>query len=675
MDPQSALQHNTVDAPLSRVNPQSTDPQAAIPPTTVAATPSRVDPLSANTLPGLDSPTIHQNPSITTKDTNSTLKPPRARTGTRARVGKVSKPAKKKTVHFMEPESTTYAEATANAGQRRRKAKKNATAIKAAKEEARAKLAATVNRARQAALRIKQNKADAIAISKLNKPTQHLPRRTAKHKHNTRYKTTAEVKINADFANLMTAINQHDTNFINLMTATSAHRCRPPTSTPETWKHSNLPAAAFWTANAVVDPETGLALEYDSLVLGPDGLEWIQAAANEIGRLAQGVKPNMQSGSNTIHFISHDEKPRDRKATYLRVVSSERPHKAEKKRIRFTVGGDRIEYKGKVATPTAELAAVKLLANSVISTPGAKFMTADIKDFYLGTPMNRYEYMRIPLKNIPACIMEQYNLAPLVKNGHVMVEIRKGMYGLPQAGILANNQLVKHLAKHDYHPVKLTPGIFRHKHRPVTFSLVVDDFGIKYVGKENADHLLNALQEKYTITTDEEGKLYLGITFKWDCVNKHVTLSMPGYIKKALERFQHTAPTRPQYSPHACAKIQYGVKMQLTPPPDESDPMTAAEKTRLQELIGVLLYYGRAIDNTLLVALGTLSSAQTKGTKQTAKAMVQLLDYCATNPNAMIRYHASDMCLHVHSDASYLSESEARSRAGDFSTSAISQKI
>ena len=146
-----------------------------------------------------------------------------------------------------------------------------------------------------------------------------------------------------------------------------------------------------------------------------------------MGRLAEGVQPHMPTGSETIHFIDQSEMPEGRKATYLNIMASYRPQKAEKERVRFTVGGDRIDYKGKVSTPNAELTTVKLLLNSTISTKDAKFMTYDLKDFYLETPMNRYEYMRIPVKDIPQDIMEQYNLAPLAHRGHVLVEIRKGM--------------------------------------------------------------------------------------------------------------------------------------------------------------------------------------------------------------------------------------------------------
>ena len=92
--------------------------------------------------------------------------------------------------------------------------------------------------------------------------------------------------------------------------------------------------------------------------------------------------------------------------------------------------------------------------------------------------MTHYEYMRIPLSMIPQAIIAQYNLTPLIHNGFVYVEVCKGMYGLPQAGKLANDQLIAALAPYGYHPVANTPGLWRHDTRDIVFSLVVDDFGV-----------------------------------------------------------------------------------------------------------------------------------------------------------------------------------------------------
>jgi len=88
--------------------------------------------------------------------------------------------------------------------------------------------------------------------------------------------------------------------------------------------------------------------------------------------------------------------------------------------------------------------------------------------------------MRIPISIIPKSIFEQYKLAGFVHNGAVYVEITKGMYGLPQAGRIANDRLTAFLAPYGYAPVPITPGLWKHASRDVTFSLVVDDFGVKY---------------------------------------------------------------------------------------------------------------------------------------------------------------------------------------------------
>lgn len=158
-------------------------------------------------------------------------------------------------------------------------------------------------------------------------------------------------------------------------------------------------------------------------------------------------------------------------------------------------------------TPTTDLVTIKILLNSVISTPNVHFMTVDIKDFCLNMPMDRYEYMHIPVKDILPAIMDYYNLHPLIHNDHILVKIHKGMYSLPQAGILANHRLQKHLATAGYSPMPHMPGLYQHHTHPIAFSLVVDDFGIKYVGQEHAEHLVDTLCSLSTVTKDWTGTL------------------------------------------------------------------------------------------------------------------------------------------------------------------------
>jgi hypothetical protein len=135
-----------------------------------------------------------------------------------------------------------------------------------------------------------------------------------------------------------------------------------------------------------------------------------------------------------------------------------RPKRTENHQVRLSMGGKLIQYPGDVSTCSADLTTSKCLSNRTISTEGTKYMCLDVKSFYLGTPMDSFEYMRIPLKLIPQEIIAEYNLLSLVSDGHVYVEVQKGMYGLPQAGILANQLLARRLAIHGYHQTKFTPG-------------------------------------------------------------------------------------------------------------------------------------------------------------------------------------------------------------------------
>ena len=284
----------------------------------------------------------------------------------------------------------------------------------------------------------------------------------------------------------------------------------------------------------------------------------------------------------------------------------------------MTVGGNLIDYPYEVSTPTADMTTAKLVMNSTISTPGATFHCFDISNFYLNTPMERSEYMRIPTWAIPECIMKQYKLADLVHNNSVLVEIRKGMYGLPQAGKIAQDRLVKHLSHFGYAPTRHTDGLWRHKTRPILFSLIVDDFGVKTVGREHAEHLLDAIKVQYKCTADWSGTLYSGITLKWDYINRTVDLSIPGYVKAALHRFQHPDLERPEHLPYAWTQPVYGTAIQLAPLAGDSPRLNADGVTRVQQIIGTLLHYARAVDSTMLVALSTFAAEQTKSTVNTA---------------------------------------------------------
>ena len=138
---------------------------------------------------------------------------------------------------------------------------------------------------------------------------------------------------------------------------------------------------------------------------------------------------------------------------------------------------------------------VKSIMDSVLSTALEKIMCIDIKNFYLCAPMDRYEYMHMPLDVFLQHVIEQYDLARKAKNGKVYLEIRRSIYDLPQSRKLANDLLKKKLAPGGYYEVPHTPGLWNHISQPVSFTLVVDNFGVKYVGEENIQHLIQSLKK------------------------------------------------------------------------------------------------------------------------------------------------------------------------------------
>ena len=293
--------------------------------------------------------------------------------------------------------------------------------------------------------------------------------------------------------------------------------------------------------------------------------------------------------------------------------------------------------------------------------PNAIFSTADIKDFYLNTPLFTFEYMRLPINIIPEEIIEQYNLLPLVINGLVYIEIRKGVYGLPQAGKIAHDRLDKYLLQYGYTSTPRTPGLWRHSHRPIAFTFVVDDFGIKSEDVRHITHFINALRDLYTITAYPTSSLYYGMTLEWNYAKKYVDVSMPGYVTNTLHIFRHTTLSKLQYSPFKFIRLNYGSMVQYAPETNISQLLSASGKTCVQQIVGTFLYYARAIDNTIFPALDLLSASQSKPTASTNHDITQFLNYAATHPHATIRYNGSYTILHEHSDTSFLYEPNTKS--------------
>eukprot|EP00957_Ditylum_brightwellii_P172940 13166395-Ditylum_brightwellii.AAC.1 len=118
---------------------------------------------------------------------------------------------------------------------------------------------------------------------------------------------------------------------------------------------------------------------------------------------------------------------------------------------------------------------------------------------------------------------------------------------------------------------------------------------------------------------------------------------MPGFVPKSLKKFQHTTPVKPQYAPHKWNQSKYGQKVQYTPPTDTSDMLGKKDMRKIQAIVGTFLYYGRAIDGTILPTINEISTNQVKPTINTAKQSTMLMDYLVTYPNAVLCFFAGNM--------------------------------
>jgi hypothetical protein len=129
-------------------------------------------------------------------------------------------------------------------------------------------------------------------------------------------------------------------------------------------------------------------------------------------------------------------------------------------------------------------------------------MVMDIKNFYLNTPLGRFEYMVTNLSSLPRKVIDKCGLLELAHDGRVYIKNQKGMHPLAQAGILANESLQRLLALDGYRPTDHTRGVWKNETRPVWLSLVVEDFGINYISHDNAEHLMDSIKKNYDISID-----------------------------------------------------------------------------------------------------------------------------------------------------------------------------
>ena len=211
------------------------------------------------------------------------------------------------------------------------------------------------------------------------------------------------------------------------------------------------------------------------------------------------------------------------------------------------------------------------------------------------------------------------------------------MYGLKQAAILAYNNIVRLLEPHGYTPAPGTMGLWTHKDKPTRFCLCVDDFGIKYFNKKDVEHLLSALAKHYDYTIDWTGENYCGLNIKWNYTAGHVDVSIDGYIKHLLKRLNHPTPSTPVHAPHEWQAPIYGKHRQYTKDPDSLPLLDETDTKFVQTVVGALLYYGRAVEHPILVALNEISTQQQQPTQKVMKKVTTTPRLCGNTSKCSVK--------------------------------------
>ena len=135
---------------------------------------------------------------------------------------------------------------------------------------------------------------------------------------------------------------------------------------------------------------------------------------------------------------------------------------------------------------------------------------------------------------------------------------------------------------------------------------VVDDFGIKFVGDEHTNHLKKTLEKHYKITVDWKGSKYVGISLNWDYKTRVLHTSVPDFVKKSLNKYQHPTPSKPQHAPTKATPINYGAKVQAPTPDDETPLLTPEGIRQVQDIVGTFAWYSRATDPTMAQTLSSI---------------------------------------------------------------------
>lgn len=468
------------------------------------------------------------------------------------------------------------------------------------------------------------------------------------------------------------------------------HESRPSTNDTEQTRCSELENSSYveWlpreqTANSIRSKEPydgrplnqqadGSKITMRSEIAGPRSEYWRLGLTEEIIRLLD---------SSTLLAVHRSAVPSTISPTYFNPQVKEKLASADGDqyvdyRVRGTYGGNNDKYAGPRSSQTADYATVKLLLNSVVSdivhkNPNTRFATADMVDYYLGTPLeDPNAYVVIEADTIGDQLIDIYHLNDHVytnKTGKRMITFRlaKAMYGYPAAGLLSFKRLKTALEAADFYEHPIVDCLFLHKTRSIVFALIVDDMGIKFDNEDDLQYLLSTIGPHWKVKLDRSGTKFLGMTLQWkyELPLPEVTLSAPTTIPDALAKFCKHKQMKGKSTPSPYTQIHYGSKV-VEAPIDDDSPAPPGSALYVQEVTGTLGHHSRVIDYALLEAVTSIARTQAAPTVDTMNRVEHLLQYAFSHQNHAITFVASEMIVTTHTDASYQSIPFSRSKLG-----------
>ena len=263
-------------------------------------------------------------------------------------------------------------------------------------------------------------------------------------------------------------------------------------------------------------------------------------------------------------------------------------------------------------------------------------MTLDVNDFYYGIPMKDFEHGHIPLGLIPDEIIKQNNLPNIAVNGKAYFEIRKGMPGLKQVGIITCQRLAKYLELYECKSCSHSPSICKYATLPINFTLVVDDLGVKHTGTKSAHFLIDTFRKQHEMSTDWIGKNYIGVCITWSYNSnpRHATIDMPKHAHDGIMQLKHLLPSKLEHSPAQHAMPAHGSKFQHAKHYDESLVLPPEDIKCIQRAVGLIICYDFPSHSTNLVLLSYIATEKYKVTTHEMSKLIKLLNCMSTHPDA-----------------------------------------